>query len=69
MGDCFSRSVITLVKIDDVREDLSKSDPVSIMTDAANRKLLQIIPFVVRSFVAERGMKVKLLKFSVPDET
>jgi len=55
--------------MDDLREDLSKSDPVSKMTDAANRKWLQIIPFVVRCFVPEQGMNVKLLKFSAPDET
>ena len=38
MGDCFSRNVIASVKMDDLGEDLSKSDPVSIITDAANRK-------------------------------
>jgi hypothetical protein len=51
-------------------EDLSKSNFVTITIDASNRKEVKIVQCVVRYFLPEQGVKVKLLDFqSVPGET
>jgi hypothetical protein len=63
-------NVVAPMAIDELHEDLSKSNFVTITIDASNRKEVKIVPCVVRYSVPEQGVKVTLLDFqSVPGET
>ncbi|XP_023231785.1 uncharacterized protein LOC111631712 [Centruroides sculpturatus] len=51
-------------------EDLNKANFVTVSIDCSNRKEIKTMPIVVRYFVPDCGVKVKLLDFqSVPGET
>ena len=50
--------------------DLDQASFVTLTIDASNRKELKIVPVMVRYFVSNLGVKVKLLEFkSLPSET
>jgi hypothetical protein len=53
-------NVIAPMAIDKLHEDLSKSNFVTVTTEASNRKEAKIVPCVVRYFVQDQGVKVKL---------
>lgn len=63
-------NVIAPLIVNEFREDLRRTNFITLSMDASNRKEMKIIPFVVRYFVPHDGVKVKLLDFlSVPGET
>lgn len=48
-------------------QDLNKSNFVTITMDISNKKDIKIIAFIVRYFIPEEDVKIKLLDFkSVP---
>ena len=50
--------------------ELGKANFVTVTIDASNRKEIKLVPVVVRYFVPDIGVKVKLLEFkSLPGET
>ena len=54
----------------DLRQELGKANFVTETIDASNRKEIKLVSVVVRYFVPDIGVKVKLLKFkSLPGET
>jgi len=54
----------------DLRQELGKANFVTVTIDASNRKGIKLVPVVVRYFVPDIGVKVKLLGFkSLPGET
>ena len=54
----------------DLRQELGKANFVTVTIDASNRKEIKLVPVVVRYFVPDIGVKVKLLEFkSLPGET
>ena len=54
----------------DLREELGKANFVTATIDASNRKEIKLVRVVVRYFVPDIGVKVKLLEFkSLPGET
>ena len=54
----------------DLRQELGKANFVTVTIDALNRKEIKLVPVVVRYFVPDIGVKVKLLEFkSLPGET
>ena len=56
--------------VGDLREELGKANFVTVIIDASNRKEIKLVPVVVRYFVPDIGVKVKLLEFkSLPGET
>jgi hypothetical protein len=55
--------VIAPMAIDELHKDLSKSNFVTITIDVSNRKEVNSVLCVVRYFVLEQGVKVKLLDF------
>ena len=46
-----------------LRQELNKANFISASIDALNRKEIKIVPVVVRYFVPDVGVKVKLLEF------
>ena len=48
---------------DELRQELNKANFMSASIDASNRKEIKIVPVVVRYFVPDVGVKVKLLEF------
>jgi len=54
----------------ELRQELNKANFISASIDASNRKEIKIVPVVVRYFVPDVGVKVKLLEFkSLEGET
>ena len=54
----------------DLREELGKANFITVTIDASNRKEIKLVPVVVRYFVPDIDVKVKLLEFkSLPGET
>jgi len=54
----------------ELRQELDEANFVSVTIDASNRKEVKIVPVVVRYFLPDVGVKVKLLEFkSLPGET
>ena len=54
----------------DLRQELGRANFVTVTIDASNRKKIKLVPVVVRYFVPDIGVKVKLLEFkSLPGET
>ncbi|GBM09714.1 hypothetical protein AVEN_186417-1 [Araneus ventricosus] len=63
-------NVITPLAQEDLKEDLTKSNYVSVSMDASNRKDIKLVPIVVRYFNPNSGVQVELLDFkSVAGET
>lgn len=63
-------NMIAPMAVKELNDDLSTSNFVTLTIDASNRKAIKIVPCIVRYFVPEQGVKVKLLEFqSVPGET
>ncbi|XP_078495454.1 uncharacterized protein LOC144750537 [Ciona intestinalis] len=63
-------NVIAPMSTDELRKELDLVNFVTVTIDASNRKEVKLVPIVVRYFLPETGVKVKLLQFkSVPGET
>lgn len=63
-------NVLAPLALDELREELNKSNFVTISMDSSNRKEIKIVPVIVRYFQPDFGIKVKLLEFkSVSGET
>ena len=63
-------NAIALMVAADLRQELGKANFVTVTTDASNRTEIKLVPVVVRNFVPDIGVKVKLLEFkSLPGET
>ena len=55
---------------DELHQELNRMNFVTVTIDASNMKKVKLSPIVVRYFLPESGVKVKLLKFkSVAAET
>ena len=62
--------VIAPMCIDEHHQELDQINFVTVSIDASNMKEVKLVPIVVRYFLPESGVKVKLLEFkSVPGET
>ncbi|GBN49672.1 hypothetical protein AVEN_230177-1 [Araneus ventricosus] len=63
-------NVIAPLDQEELKEDLTRSNYVSVSMDASNRKDIKLMPIVVRYFNPNSGVQVKLLYFkSVAGET
>ena len=55
---------------DELYQELDRTNFVTVTIDASNLKEVKLVPIVVRYFLPENGVKVKLLELkSVPGET
>ena len=62
--------IIAPMCIDELHQELDQINFVTVSIDALNMKKEKLVPIVVRYFLPESGVKVKLLEFkSVPGET
>ena len=62
--------VIAPMCIDELHQELDQINFVTVSIDASNMKEVKLLPIVVRYFLPESGVKVKLLEFkSVPGGT
>ena len=63
-------NVIAPMCIDELHQELDPINFVTVSIDASNMKEVKLVPIMVRYFLPESGVKVKLLGFkSVPGET
>ena len=63
-------NVIAPMWTDELHQELDRIDFVTVTIDASNIKEVKLVPIVVRQFLPESGVKVKLLEFkSVTGET
>lgn len=63
-------NVIAPLAQEELKEDLTKSNFVSVTMDASNRKEIKLVPIIVRYFNPDSGVQTKLLDFkSMPGET
>ena len=66
----YSVNVIAPMSTDELRQKLDQVNFVTVTIDTSNRKEVKLVPIVVRYFLPETGVKVKLLQFkSVPGKT
>ena len=62
--------VIAPMCIEELHQELDQINLITVSIDASNMKEVKLVPIVVRYFLPESGVKVKLLEFkSVPGET
>ena len=55
---------------DELHQELDQINFVTVTIDASNMKEVKLVPIVVRYYLPESGLKVKLLEFKlVPAET
>jgi hypothetical protein len=63
-------NVLAPLAMEELKDDLNSSSFISVSMDTSNKKEIKLVPIVVRYFLPESGVCVKLLDFkSVPGET
>jgi hypothetical protein len=56
-------NILAPLSLNQVREELEDAKFISVMIDSSNHKHTKVVPILVRYFVLQQGVKMKILKF------
>jgi hypothetical protein len=57
-------NVLAPLSINQIREELKDAKFISVMIDSSNHKHTKLVPILVRYFVPQQGVKMKILEFT-----